>query len=747
MNGNKSGKSRNYSKKIRSRDILKIKLGGVMQIVSYEGRDTFEVRYLQEGSSTSSCRTFITQPSTYVLCAGSKMSLIKCWQLILIVANTMLVGVSAQETPSADPTTRKIHEGVNAPAKEISPGMYSHEFEHVGEDGTRTYLSYVARKVNHLVHLDDAKVGLISVMCDHGSIVEVTVKNESAPPAWTTASAEVNATILVGTDKITCDIGSENRDSQILHRVVERPVFDKSRNASAGHYVYQLLAEPIHFSHAFEHLDLKYYRGRRDASAAKADLHRASRSEKKNWGDSGGLDSDVPSKSSTARHVNPTSYLGEEEFSSGVHQMRRLLYSGACHPKCETCDGAGSDDCTSCDAYSSYPHYESGYWSGGYCHECTQNSHCNSYLCESNSCVSCNFKCGTCDGAGSDDCTSCDAYSSYPHYESGYWSGGYCHECTQNSHCNSNLCESNSCVSCNFKCGTCDGAGSDDCTSCDAYSSYPHYESGYWSGGYCHECTQDSHCGSGQVCTDYQCVAGPTCHASCKTCSGTGSDYCESCDSTGAYPYHRSGLISGGWCEECIQDSHCGSGQVCTDYQCVERATHRAKHAVVLVQTTVNHATHIPIPSVGLISGGWCEDAFRTPLWLRSGVHGLSVCRTCHAKAVVLVQTTVNHATQLEHPIPSVRLDFRGWCEVNSQWLSQVCTDYQCVAGPTCQVVLVQTTVNHAEVRLDFRGLVRRVHSGLPLWLRSGVHGLSVCRRAHVPRIVQNMQWYWFRLL
>ena len=74
--------------------------------------------------STSSCRTFITQPSTYVLCAGSKMSLIKCWQLILIVANTMLVGVSAQETPSADPTTRKIYEGVNAPAKEISPGMY-----------------------------------------------------------------------------------------------------------------------------------------------------------------------------------------------------------------------------------------------------------------------------------------------------------------------------------------------------------------------------------------------------------------------------------------------------------------------------------------------------------------------------------------------------------------------------------------------------------------------------------------------
>lgn len=202
----KAGQKSELFGKIRSRDILIIRRGDA---------DCF--------SSTSSCKTFITQPSTYVLCAGSKMLFMKCWQLILIVANTMLVGVSAQEIPSADPTTRKIHEGVNAPAKEISPGMCSHEFEHVGEDGTRTYLSYVARKVNHLVHLDDAKVGLVSVMCEHGSIVEVTVKNESAPPAWTTASAEVNATILVGTDKITCDVGSENRDSQILHRVVERP--------------------------------------------------------------------------------------------------------------------------------------------------------------------------------------------------------------------------------------------------------------------------------------------------------------------------------------------------------------------------------------------------------------------------------------------------------------------------------------------------------------------------------------------
>ena len=151
------------------------------------------------------------------------MSLVHRPSLVFVAAIALLTGAAAKEIPTTDSLTREIHAGVNAPAKEISPGLYSHEFEHVAKDGIRTSISYLARKVKHLVHLDDAEVGLVSLTCQDGDVVEVTVTNASAPPSWIVASAEVvNATILVGTDNITCDGVDNDQESQILHRVVER---------------------------------------------------------------------------------------------------------------------------------------------------------------------------------------------------------------------------------------------------------------------------------------------------------------------------------------------------------------------------------------------------------------------------------------------------------------------------------------------------------------------------------------------
>ena len=71
---------------------------------------------------------------------------------------------------------------------------------------------------NHLVHLDAAKIGLVSVTCRDGDIVGVTVTNASAPPSWTIVSSAINATILIGTENITCDGEGGDQDSQILHR-------------------------------------------------------------------------------------------------------------------------------------------------------------------------------------------------------------------------------------------------------------------------------------------------------------------------------------------------------------------------------------------------------------------------------------------------------------------------------------------------------------------------------------------------
>ena len=178
--------------------------------------------------------------------------------IVFVAAIALFVGAVAKEIPGTEWTARKIHAGVNAPAKEISPGLYSHEFEHVAEDGIRTSISYIARKVKHLVHLDAAEIGLVSVTCRDGDIVGVTVTNASAPPSWTIVSSAINATILIGTENITCDGEGGDQDSQILHRVVERPVLVVSQNVPAGQYVYRLLAESTHFSQAFDHLHLKY---------------------------------------------------------------------------------------------------------------------------------------------------------------------------------------------------------------------------------------------------------------------------------------------------------------------------------------------------------------------------------------------------------------------------------------------------------------------------------------------------------
>ena len=97
-----------------------------------------------------------------------------------IVALAIFTCVAAnpiQESPS-----HEIHAGMIMPAREISPGLYQHQFEHVADDGVKTSLSYLARKVKHLIELADTKVGFVALKCRRGSIVEVTVTNSSAPP-------------------------------------------------------------------------------------------------------------------------------------------------------------------------------------------------------------------------------------------------------------------------------------------------------------------------------------------------------------------------------------------------------------------------------------------------------------------------------------------------------------------------------------------------------------------------------------
>ena len=179
-----------------------------------------------------------------------------------------------------------------------------------------------------------------------------------------------------------------------------------------------------------------------------------------------------------------------------------------------------------------------------------------------------------------------------------------CAECNSNSDCDTReyCSSSNSCYACHSSCKTCDGEWSHDCLTCP---SGKHVSKNFWeSSGSCVDCTQDSHCGSGEICASSTCKG---CHSTCKTCSSPDEGGCDSCfsgsyldegwmlDSLGYYDDYckdcsdscitcdgewshdcltcPSGkhlkddvwdiLGSSGSCETCTKDSHCPGGSIC----------------------------------------------------------------------------------------------------------------------------------------------------------------------------------------
>ena len=148
----------------------------------------------------------------------------------------------------------------------------------------------------------------------------------------------------------------------------------------------------------------------------------------------------------------------------------------------------------------------------------------------------------------------------------------YCYECTGNEHCSSGeLCTNYACVAgptCHASCKTCDGTSNSDCLTCDNSGSYPNMYTSL-SGKYCYECTADSHCPTNFECDtnsgfgSYTCKAGPTCHASCKTCDGTDEWDCLTCDDSGSFPHMLDAYDGGDYCYECTENEHCPSNFKC----------------------------------------------------------------------------------------------------------------------------------------------------------------------------------------
>ena len=474
------------------------------------------------------------------------------------------------------------------PPRELSPDTFHHEVQHMEPDGTRTTYVYTATKSSHLRHLEAGDV--LSVRCVDSLVVEVTVTDPEVVRGWNASSDHANATILSGGVELGC-VDEEGKPIEVLHRVSQLP----TRPSVTGdlNYSFALTTEKANFMDAFEKLHLKFYRGKKSAEWAKDRLRKNGTFESTNEGvsaSSRGFDerkgTQELSKSGSGEDVVN---LGAREPFHSDSDLRRTLAS-------DTYDSLGTFEALlnihqspssatsrrkllvsySCSDQSCPSGQYRNAWQYG-------NSCCDDWggtcgwgytTVYRPDCRSCHSNCKTCSGGGSDDCESCDADGSRPAHKSGYLYGGYCYECTSDAWCaQGEYCSSNTCSSCHSNCKTCSGGGSDYCESCHQDGAKPYFVDGLLTGGYCHECTSDIHCGDGMTCSGFECTI-PECSgfkhcAACEPCIlCNGGNSCTSCVAGSAHP-HLVWKVFGYECKQCGDDSHCPEGYECSNDECV----------------------------------------------------------------------------------------------------------------------------------------------------------------------------------
>jgi hypothetical protein len=286
---------------------------------------------------------------------------------------------------------------------------------------------------------------------------------------------------------------------------------------------------------------------------------------------------------------------------------------GNCTANCRTCTGAGSSDCTACDAgtYWGYSSNGTGENFGyglvnGACVECHQAD--NKYLsngdcltCPSGqrstgtSCTSCPSHCTSCDYNGY--CSSCesgffpDPYNSNNCIECGpgkFQYNGYCYDCGSNCQNCTSMSGCDTCVSGFIQ----DTTNSSNCVTNCPPGQYNSSGTCYPCGSNCQNCTSSSYCDTCNMSFDrdpmnqFHCIqpscppgqynSSGTCYpcgSNCQNC--TSSSYCDTCNmsfdrdpmnqfhciqpSCPPGQYNSSGTCypCGSNCQNCTSSSYC----------------------------------------------------------------------------------------------------------------------------------------------------------------------------------------------
>ena len=245
---------------------------------------------------------------------------------------------------------------------------------------------------------------------------------------------------------------------------------------------------------------------------------------------------------------------------------------------CKQCGVSRCSSCpnwASCDSCHSPYHLHKGTVTHS-CNGCTSNAHCSGgHYCNRADLSSGTYSQWSCTSCGVSQCQSCSTSGScsacnHPyHLHTGTLTDS-CNQCTQQSHCTSgtycNLADTGSSIYSSWSCKSC---GVSRCTACSSYSSCTACQSEYhlYDGvmsDSCELCLRTAHCSPGSYCNKedlvsktydkYECVP---CDSRCAACNRGG---CTSCKAG----YHlRKGLTTN-TCEQCLDGSHCGAGEYCT---------------------------------------------------------------------------------------------------------------------------------------------------------------------------------------
>lgn len=235
-----------------------------------------------------------------------------------------------------------------------------------------------------------------------------------------------------------------------------------------------------------------------------------------------------------------------------------IKQAGTCHPTCQTCNNTDAYSCTSC--YEGWTllfgQNPATHLNGTYCDSRAQGCRNGTYFNSTNAtCEWCDSSCRTCNGSTSYHCRACYGNNTLDFVSSWQGRGLKCvnRTCGNGTYFDEYYKE---CENCDYTCKTCTGRGRSNCTSCYSGFNLTRRWNG-WKQNWDYLCLRNN--GTNTTCPSGQWYNNRTnhcqnCSSVCSSCNGGGMYNCTSCNGTDYKSWERN-PIDGRYGYTCLNNN------------------------------------------------------------------------------------------------------------------------------------------------------------------------------------------------